>query len=181
MKDKFAIGLIVSNHFGVLSRVAALYGKRGYNIDALLVVETENPKFSRMIIVSSGDDYTKNQVIRQLNKLHDVKLVTLFNQECMTSVDRMLIKLNSDGENKARINELANTYSGKLVNFGSNFMTLEIAGSFEIIDEFMARSKELGIMEHSGIAMGSLAEGLSDLLSPERINAQMERHFDNNH
>jgi acetolactate synthase-1/3 small subunit len=74
MSDRFTIGLIVSNHHGVLNRIAGLYSKRCYNIDSLAVGETEDPRFSRMTIVSTGDEYTRTQVVKQLNKLHDVKL-----------------------------------------------------------------------------------------------------------
>ena len=59
MVEKFAVGLIVNNRFGVLNRIAGLYAKRCYNIDSLSVGETENPEFSRMTIVSTGDEYMK--------------------------------------------------------------------------------------------------------------------------
>ncbi|MCL2339546.1 MAG: acetolactate synthase small subunit, partial [Actinomycetia bacterium] len=100
MADKFTIGLLVSNHAGVLNRVAGLYAKRGYNIDSLAVGTTENSKFSRMTIVSSGDDYMKDQVVRQLRKLHDVKLVVLLEGDNMVGVEHMLIKLKAAGTDK---------------------------------------------------------------------------------
>ena len=79
MNEKFTIGLLVSNHFGVLNRISGLYAKRGYNIDSLAVSETtEDPRWSRITIVSTGDAYMEQQVTRQLRKLHDVKDVVLF-------------------------------------------------------------------------------------------------------
>lgn len=75
--DKFAIELIVKNHFGVLNRITGLYARRGYNIDSLHVNETENPEFSKMLIVSKGDEYTQTQMVRQLSKLYDVQEVAL--------------------------------------------------------------------------------------------------------
>ena len=75
--EKFTVELIVANHYGVLNRVTGLYARRGYNIDSLHVNETENPEFSRMLIVSKGGEYIQTQMVRQLKKLHDVKEVTL--------------------------------------------------------------------------------------------------------
>lgn len=75
--EKFAIELIVSNHYGVLNRITGLYSRRGYNIDSLHVDATENPELSRMLIVSKGDEYIQTQMVRQLSKLYDVKEVAL--------------------------------------------------------------------------------------------------------
>ncbi|NLB29340.1 MAG: acetolactate synthase small subunit [Clostridiales bacterium] len=75
--EKFAVELIVSNHYGVLNRITGLYSRRGYNIDSLNVNETADPAFSRMLIVSKGDEYVQRQMVMQLRKLYDVQEVTL--------------------------------------------------------------------------------------------------------
>jgi acetolactate synthase-1/3 small subunit len=75
--EKFAIELVVANHYGVLNRITGLYARRGYNIDSLHVNETENPELSRMLIVSKGDEYARTQMVLQLSKLYDVKTVDL--------------------------------------------------------------------------------------------------------
>jgi len=75
--EKFTIELLVSNHYGVLNRVTGLYAKRGYNIESLYVSETENHDVSRMLIVSTGDEYVQTQMVRQLGKLYDVQEVAL--------------------------------------------------------------------------------------------------------
>ena len=75
---RFTLSIIVANKFGVLARVAGLFSKRGYNIDSLFVTEmVENTSLSRIILTSSGDDDTKEQIISQLEKLHDVKEVKI--------------------------------------------------------------------------------------------------------
>lgn len=75
---KFTLSIIVANKFGVLARVAGLFSKRGYNIDSLFVTEmVENPSLSRIIMTSSGEDNIKEQIISQLEKLHDVKEVKI--------------------------------------------------------------------------------------------------------
>jgi len=78
--EKFTVELVVSNYSGVLNRVTGLYAKRGYNIDSLYVTETENPKISRILITSKGDEYVRTQTVRQLEKLYDVQKVVLMAQ-----------------------------------------------------------------------------------------------------
>jgi acetolactate synthase-1/3 small subunit len=75
--EKFAVELIVENHFGVLNRITGLYARRGYNIDSLHVNETGDPELSRMLIVSTGDAYIQTQMVHQLSKLYDVREVSL--------------------------------------------------------------------------------------------------------
>ena len=78
MECKFTLSIIVVNKFGVLARVAGLFSKRGYNIDSLTVgVMPEDGEHSRIIMTSSGDDATREQIIKQLEKLHDVREVKL--------------------------------------------------------------------------------------------------------
>jgi len=164
MDEKFTVGLIVSNRFGVLNRVAGLYSKRGYNIDSLAVGVTENPRFSRMTIVSTGDDYMKEQVVRQLRKLHDVKTVTLFKQGEMVSVEHMLIKLKTSGGNKAGISERINAHGGKVRDFGDDFITADITGSTEALDAFVNEVRPLGILELCRSGLISVAHGAGDTL-----------------
>ena len=169
MNDKFIVGIIVSNHFGVLNRVAGLYAKRGYNIDSLAVGETENPAYSRMTIVSTGDEYMKNQVLRQLEKLHDVKMVVLLDNNDAVSIEHMLIKLRVGTEGKAAISDLINDYGGKVMDFGDSFITAEITGSSEKIERFIAATKGIGIFEVCRSGLISMAHGTDNVLSPEKL------------
>ncbi len=159
MSQKFTIGVVVTNHFGVLNRVAGLYAKRCYNIDSLAVGETENPNYSRITIVSTGDDYMKEQAVKQLRKLHDVKMVALLEKENSVSVEHMLIKIKANSSNNKNISDIINTYGGKVMDFSHNFITAEITGSSEKIDDFIRDVKEIGIIEVCRSGAISLAYG----------------------
>jgi len=159
MTEKFIVGIIVSNHFGVLNRIAGLYAKRGYNIDSLAVGETENPAYSRMTIVSTGDEYMKTQVLRQLEKLHDVKAVTLLDSEQSVSIEHMLIKIRLGNEGKAAISDLINDYGGNVMDFGVDFITAEISGNSEKIERFIDATKAIGILEVCRSGLISMAQG----------------------
>jgi len=169
MSEKFTVGIVCSNHFGVLNRVAGLYAKRGYNIDSLAVGETENPAYSRMTIVSTGNDYMKNQVVRQLEKLHDVKMVTLLDKDNSVSIGHMLIKLKVNGTGKAAISEMINDFGGRVMDFSGDFITAEVSGSSAKIERFIDEAKKIGILEvcHSGLI--SMSHGTDDVLDINNI------------
>ena len=112
MNKRFTVGLIVSNHNGVLNRIASLYGKRYYNIDSLAVGETEDPRFCRMTIVSTGDEYVQSQTLKQLGKLHDVKSAVLLDESESISVEHLLIKMKSNCRGNAELTSLINNYGG---------------------------------------------------------------------
>ena len=164
MSEKFIVGIIVSNHFGVLNRVAGLYAKRGYNIDSLAVGETENPAYSRMTIVSTGDEYMKNQVLKQLEKLRDVKMVTLLSNESSVSIEHMLIKLKLENEDKATISDLINDYGGNVMDFGADFITAEISGNSDKIERFIDAVREIGILEVCRSGLISMNQGTDKIL-----------------
>lgn len=165
MDNKFTVGLIVANRFGVLTRVAGLFAKRNYNIDSLSVGKTENPDFSRMTIVTVGDEYVREQVVRQLEKLHDVKAVWLFSSDNSVSLEHMLVKLCTTGENSPKVSALINAYGGKVMDFGSDFITAEITGHSADIDRFLEESAALGILEVCRSGLISMVHGTENILS----------------
>ena len=165
MNEKFTIGLLVNNHFGVLNRITGLYAKRGYNIDSLTVGVTENKEYSRMTIVSSGDEDMSEQVVRQLQKLHDVKMVTLLPDDSSVSAEHMLIKLKLDEGSKAKISEFIDFYGGRTVDFGDGFITAKITASTNKIDELIENAAVFGIIEVCRSGVISLCNGTQNVLS----------------
>jgi len=173
MNKKFTVGIIVSNHFGVLNRVAGLYAKRGYNIDSLAVGETENPEYSRMTIVSTGDEYMQSQVLKQLNKLHDVKMVKLLESDCSVAIEHMLIKLKVCEDGKAAISDLINDFGGKVMDFGADFITAEISGSSDKIERFIDETRTTGILEVCRSGLISMAQGTENLHNSDESTSDL--------
>jgi acetolactate synthase-1/3 small subunit len=163
--QRFTVGVIVANHFGVLNRVAGLFSKRGYNIDSLAVGETENPDYSRITIVCTGDDYISEQVVKQLAKLHDVKQVVLFDDVTTVQVEHLLIKLVATAKSKPKITDLINHFGGKVRDFGGDFITAEITGTSEQINQFIAATASLGILEVCRSGALAMSHGTQEMLS----------------
>lgn len=161
-EERFAVGLIVSNRFGVLNRIAGLYAKRCYNIDSLSVGVTEDPNYSRMTIVSTGDEYMKEQVVRQLEKLIDVKSIGLLEPENAIYAQHMFIKMHLTGthrgSSKHQVLALINEYGGKVADFGEEHLTAEITGDVQTVESFIEKVRKFGILELS--RSGDIAIGL---------------------
>ena len=161
--------MIVSNRFGVLNRIAGLYAKRCYNIVSLSVGETEDPEYSRMTIVSTGDEYMKDQVVRQLEKLIDVKAVALLEPENTVFAQHMFIKMHltgtQRGSSKHQVLALINRYGGKVVDFGEEYLTAEITGTAEKVDSFVEKVRGFGILELSRSGDIALGLGIENTLS----------------
>ena len=159
MEEKFTIGAIVDNHFGVLNRVAGLFAKRGYNINSLAVGETDDPKLSRMTIVVSGDDYVKEQMFKQLNKLYDVRKVILLENDSSVLREHMLIKLKVQDGNNDKITDMINKYGGKMIDFSTDSITVEITGDVKNNDGFINEARPYGILEVCRAGAVALARG----------------------
>lgn len=159
MEEKFTIGAIVENHFGVLNRVAGLFAKRGYNINSLAVGETDDPRLSRMTIVVSGDDYVKEQMLKQLNKLFDVRKVILLENDSSVLREHMLIKLSVMAGNNDKITDMINKYGGKVIDFSTETITVEITGDVQNNDSFINESRQYGILEVCRAGAVALARG----------------------
>ena len=89
--DKFVLGVIVANRYGVLMRVSSLFARRGFNIDSLTVSETEDPDSSRITITARGDEAVRSQIIKQLAKLHDVICIDTMPSDTTVIRELMLI------------------------------------------------------------------------------------------
>lgn len=147
MSNKFTIGAIVANHFGVLTRISSLFSRRGYNIDSLVVGVTHNPAVSRMTIVASGDEYIKDQIVKQLSKLHDVKLVGIIPDEQAVVREHMLIKLKVENGSNAEITGMINDFGAKVVDFSTDSIMAEVTGEASSNDRFVEVAKKYGILE----------------------------------
>ena len=114
-QEKFVLGVLVANQYGVLMRVSSLFARRGFNIDSLTVGETEDRAYSRITITATGDEAVKEQIIKQLGKLHDVIKIDLMPPESTVIRELMLIKLRATGITRGEIIDAVNVFRCKVV------------------------------------------------------------------
>lgn len=147
MNKQYIIGVLVSNLSGVLSRVSGMFTRRGFNIDSLTVGETENGDFSRITIAFHGDDDIKKRIIKQLDKLHDVKAVEVLEKNDTVTRELLLIKVRNNSEIRQDIMTAVEIYRSKIVDYSPEALTIEITGETNKIDAFIELVKPYGIME----------------------------------
>ncbi|MBQ7707139.1 MAG: acetolactate synthase small subunit [Lachnospiraceae bacterium] len=150
---KMVLSLLVDNTSGVLSRVAGLFSRRGYNIDSLSVGVTEDPQFSRMTVAVSGDDRILNQIEKQLIKLEDVKSITQLKDGESVCRELLLAKINVNSEQRQQIISLADVFRAKVVDVSVDSVMIEITGNVSKIEAFIALLDgfEIGEMVRTGL------------------------------
>jgi acetolactate synthase I/III small subunit len=156
---KHTLSVLVENHAGVLSRIAGLFSRRGFNIDSLAVGVTESPDVSRMTIVVDGDDYTIEQVSKQLNKLIDVIKIKLLDKEDSVNRELALVKVETSNENRAEIMQIVEIFRAKIVDVSHNSLTVEISGSSEKVNALRDLLTRFGIKEIVRTGMIAIERG----------------------
>ncbi|AKB83307.1 Acetolactate synthase small subunit [Methanosarcina barkeri 3] len=144
---KHTLAVLVENKSGVLSRVASLFSRRGYNIDSLAVGVTEDPEISRMTIVVQGDDQVLEQVTKQLNKLVDVIKVSDIGVDDAVERELALIKVSADVTARAEIIQIANIFRARIVDVAPKSITVEVTGDEGKIDAIEKLLRQFGIKE----------------------------------
>ncbi len=144
---KYVIGVLVANISGVLSRVSGMFTRRGFNIDSLTVGETESPGFSRITIAFHGDDDIKEKIIRQLDKLHDVKEVEVLEPGDTVIRELLLIKVRNKAEYRQDIMSAVEIFRSKIVDYSAASLVCELTGESSKIDAFIDLMKPFDIME----------------------------------
>ena len=161
---KFIIAVYVDNKFGVLTRVTSMFTRRGFNIDALTVGKTESADFSRITITMYGDDAAKEQMIKQLKKLVNVKMVKLLSKESSVIRELMLIKVKNDRKTKNDIMTAVSIFRSKIIDYSANALCIEVTGDTEKLDAFIEIMKPLGIIEMCRTGIVALERGEGSLL-----------------
>lgn len=145
--QRHTISILVTNEFGVLSRISGLFSGRGFNIESLSVAETMDPKISRMTIVTRGDEKIIEQINKQLNKLVSVIKVQDFTYEEHIERELALIKVSIAAENRAEILSIVDIFRAKVVDVAPRSYTVEMTGDNEKIRAITDLLRPFGIKE----------------------------------
>ncbi len=145
---QYIVGMLVSNQSGVLTRISGLFGRRGFNIESLTVGETEDPELSRMTVTFTGDDYIRDQVIRQAAKCVDVKTIKEMPLEKSMSRELVIMKVaTDDADMRKDVMDAITAYKAKQIDYSSRCICVELTGESAKIDAFIELMKPYGILE----------------------------------
>ena len=115
--QRYVISVYVENKYGVVARVSGLFMRRGFNITSFTGQETDDPRYSRLTITLDGDDYTREQLINQLKKLHNVKAVKLLEAGKAVERELMIIKVRNDPATRSEVMAAAEVYRAKIFDY----------------------------------------------------------------
>ncbi len=167
MSQTHTLSVLVENKPGVLTRVAALFARRAFNIKSLAVGETEHPDISRMTIIVKADEQPFEQVTKQLNKLVNVlKVVELAGEEC---VERrlMLIKVRADAQRRTGVLQIVDLFRAHVVDVQHESVVIESIGSLSKLEALLRALEPYGVTEivQSGaVAIGRGPRSITDQL-----------------
>lgn len=165
--NQYVIGAIVSNISGVLSRVSGMFTRRGFNIDCLTVGETESAEFSRITVVFHGDDDIKERIVKQLEKLHDVKEVEVLDPHETVTRELLLIKVRNTPSTRQDIMTAVEIFRSKIVDYSPTALVCELTGETSKINAFIDLMKPYGIMEMCRTGIVAIERG-DNCLTTER-------------
>ena len=163
--SKHTLSVLVENKPGVLARIAALFSRRGFNIDSLAVGPTEHPDISRMTIVVNVEVLPLEQVTKQLNKLVNVIKIVELDQSAAIQRELVLVKVRADNDSRSQIVEIVQLFRAKTVDVSPDAVTIEATGSSDKLEAMLRMLEPFGIKElvQSGVvAVGRGARSITD-------------------
>ena len=160
---KRILSILVDNTAGVLSRVAGLFSRRGYNIDSLTVGETADPRFSRMTVVAAGDDQVLEQITKQLAKQVDVRDIKVLEPETSVNCELMLIKVRVNSEQRANVIAVSRIFRANIIDVGPRSLIIELIGTQSKLDAFVKLLEGYEILELARTGTTGLSRGIEDV------------------
>ena len=159
------LSILVDNTAGVLSRVAGLFSRRGYNIDSLTVGVTADPKFSRMTVVCSGDELILEQITKQLEKLVDVRDIKVLAPGNSVNRELILVKIKAGVAERQNVISIADVFRAKIVDIGKDSLIVELTGDKSKLEAFISLLEGYEILELARTGLTGLSRGADDVLS----------------
>lgn len=145
---KHTLSALVNNKPGVLTKIAGLYARRGYNIESLAVSPTENAQRSRMTIVVNAEDETViSQITQQMAKLIDVLHVTDLTEEAIVERELALLKVKADSDNRAEVVQICDIFRANIVDVSENSLMVSVVGTEDKVNALEKNLERFSLIE----------------------------------
>ncbi len=161
--QKRILSILVDNTAGVLSRVAGLFSRRGYNIDSLTVGVTADERFSRMTVVCSGDELILDQITKQLAKLVDVRDIKVLQPDNSVNRELVLVKVAAKAEQREGVISIANIFRANIIDVSKDSLIIEMTGSKSKLGAFIDLLEDYEILELARTGLTGLSRGSQDV------------------
>lgn len=158
------LSLIVNNNSGVLSRIAGLFSRRGYNIESITAGETADPKYTRITLVTSGDEDILEQIEKQVDKLVDVVHIKELVPGNSVYRELAMIKVRANADNRQALVAMSDIFRGKIVDVAKDSVIIEITGNEAKIDALLSLLCDYEILEVARTGIAGLSRGAADVV-----------------
>ena len=155
--------LLVDNNSGVLSRISGLFSRRGYSIDSITAGMTADPRFTRITIVSSGDEQILSQIEKQLRKLEDVVDIKALKAEESVCRELIMVKLRANAAQRGEIISVADIFRAKIVDVEEDCLIIELKGTKNKLEALLNLLKDYEILELARTGITGLSRGSKDV------------------
>jgi len=156
---KHILSILVENKPGVLTRVAGLFARRGFNIQTLVVGPTDDPSLSRITLTVDGAMHPIDQVTKQLHKLVNVLKIRDLEPEETIARELAMFKVSADGAARAEVMQLVEIFKGKIIDVTKRSITVEIVGEATKIAAFEKLVRPFGLIEMAQTGEIAIARG----------------------
>ena len=160
---KVVLSLLVDNTAGVLSRIAGLFTRCGYNIDSITAGTTADPRFTRITIVTSGDHDIIEQIEKQLRKLEDVRDIKRLREGKSVYRELMMIKVRANSQQRESITAVVNIFRASIVDVGKDSLTIMLTGDQSKLDALIGLLDDYEILELARTGVTGLSRGADDV------------------
>ena len=155
--------LLVDNNPGVLSRIAGLFSRRGYNVDSITAGTTADPRFTRITIVASGDELILSQIEKQVRKLEDVIEIKVLQPEDSVYRELIMVKVRANKTERTEIISVADIFRAKIVDVEKDSLMVELTGNGSKVDAFLELLEGYEILELARTGITGLQRGIKDV------------------
>ena len=157
--------ILVDNNPGLLSRVAGLFSRRGYNVDSITAGTTEDPNITRITIVASGDELILSQIEKQVSKLEDVREVRVLKTGESVIRELIMVKVRVDAARRGEIISIADVFRAKIVDVEKESLVVELTGSQSKLEAFLNLLDGYEILELARTGIIGLGRGVENVLA----------------
>lgn len=161
--QKKVFQLLVDNTSGVLSRISGLFSRRGYNIESITAGVTADPRFTRITIVTSGDDVILEQIEKQVGKLVDVRDIKELKPDESVYRELILIKVKASPEQRQGVIAVADIFRAKIVDVAKESLIIELTGNQNKIEAFIGLLDGYEILEIARTGIAGLSRGIENV------------------
>jgi acetolactate synthase I/III small subunit len=165
MSTQQTLSVLVENKPGVLTRVAALFARRGFNIVSLAVGPTEKPEFSRITVVVDVAQHSLEQITKQLDKLVNVIKIVQLDDERTVRRELVMVKVAADEHTRSNILEIVQMFRARIIDAAPESLAIEATGTADKIQALLTMLEPFGVRElvQSGtVAIGRGPRSLAD-------------------